>query len=81
METASARLALARAVVLQARERARIVRDRYEVGLSGITDLLRATSAVLDAESLDAEARGHTLVVAARLDRALGRIPRAAFAK
>lgn len=73
--SATARLEAGRAAVAQARESERIVRDRFEAGLAGVTDLLRAQSAVLDAEAQRTAASVDAMVSAARLARALGRTP------
>jgi outer membrane protein TolC len=78
VEAARARHDVGQLAVGQARESKRILRDRYDAGLVGITELLRAATALLDAESLDAGARGETAVAGALLDRALGRLPAAA---
>jgi outer membrane protein TolC len=73
LESAHARDALARSVVTQAAERQRIVRDRYEQGLTDVTALLRAAEAVVQAQEQQIRARVDVLVHAASLDRALGR--------
>lgn len=73
LESARARVDVARAAAEQAREGQRIVRDRYENGLAGIGDVLRAAQAVLDAERLDASASAAVITHSAQLDRALGR--------
>lgn len=73
--SASARLAAGSAAVAQARESERIVRDRFEAGFAGVTDLLRAQGAVLDADANRTAAMVDALVSAATLDRALGRHP------
>ena len=51
VESARSREAVGRAAADQARESQRIIRDRFEQGLAGVTDVLRASSAVLDAEA------------------------------
>jgi outer membrane protein TolC len=83
VRTATARLAAARArvevasaAVAQARESARIIRDRFGSGMAAVTDVLRAANALLDAEALDIDTRAGVIVAAAALDRAVGRIPR-----
>jgi len=73
LEGATAREALGRAAVLQARESQRIVRDRYEAGLAGVTDILRAANALLESESLRTAAIADVIVSQAVLDRATGR--------
>jgi outer membrane protein TolC len=72
---ARARQAVGELALAHARERARILRDRYDAGLAGVTDLLGAADALLDAESLDASIRGEIAVAAVLLDRAFGRVP------
>jgi outer membrane protein TolC len=73
-DAAVAREAVGRAAVLQARESQRIIRDRYEAGLVGVTDLLRAASALLDAETLRIASVVDVFVCRAALDRATGRL-------
>lgn len=75
LRSARARLEAGRAAVAQARESERIVRDRVEAGLGTITDLLRASTAVLDATTAEVSARVDALVSDAQLTRALGRQP------
>jgi outer membrane protein TolC len=58
--------------VAQAAEGLRIVRNRYEAGLASVTDLLRATSAHLDAESRRDAAAADVIVAEAELRRAAG---------
>ncbi len=73
LEGALAREAVGRAAVLQARESQRIVRDRYEAGLASVTDVLRAGTALLDAETARVASLVDVLVGTAALDRAVGR--------
>lgn len=73
LETARARHVVARAAVDQARESHRITRDRFDAGLATVTDVLRASSAVVDAEAQQIEAAVDTLVSDAMLARAVGR--------
>jgi outer membrane protein TolC len=47
---AVAREETGRAAVEQAREAQRIIRERYEAGMAGVTDVLRAANALYDAE-------------------------------
>jgi outer membrane protein TolC len=75
LDAARARVKVGQAVVAQAAESQRIVRDRYEAGLATVNDVLRAAHAVLDAESLRVAAFVDLLVGAAALDRATGRAP------
>ena len=60
--------------VAQARESERIIRDRYEAGLTTVTEVLRAADASLDADALNTEARIDMHVAAVMLERALGRV-------
>ncbi|MDE3155692.1 MAG: TolC family protein [Acidobacteriota bacterium] len=73
LESARAREAVGQAAVAQARESQRMIRDRYEAGLATVTDLLRAATAVLDAESQRTAATVDILTSQAALDHALGR--------
>ena len=51
VEAARARYAVGRATVEQARESQRIIRDRFDVGVAPVNDVLRASTALLDAEA------------------------------
>jgi outer membrane protein TolC len=73
LDSARARVEVAATAVEQAREGQRIVRDRYENGMAGIGDVLRAAQAVLEAERLQAGAHAAVITESARLDRAVGR--------
>jgi len=73
LEAARARGAVGRAAVEQARESQRIVRDRFDAGLAGVTDVLRASTAVLDAEAQRTSALIDAMVSGAMLRRAVGR--------
>jgi len=75
LDGALAREDVAIGAVSQARESERIIRERYEAGLAGVTDVLHAADAVLAAESLEITSHVDALVASAMLDRALGRIP------
>jgi outer membrane protein TolC len=75
LETARARQAAGRAAVDQARESQRIIRDRFEAGIAPVNDVLRASTAALDAETNRVAAVVDTAVAAAQLRRALGRTP------
>ena len=75
LESAQARVDVARSSVAQARESERIVRDRYEAGLAGVTDLLRVSNARVDATARLAAADGDVTVARVLLDRAVGRLP------
>ena len=73
LEAARARVTVGATAVSQARESQRIIRDRYEAGLVGVGDLLRAAQAVLDAELQHTAAQVEVITAAAMLDRAVGR--------
>ena len=73
LEAARARAEVGVAAVSQARESHRILRDRYEAGLVGVGDVLRAAQAMLDAELQHTAARVDVMTAAAALDRAVGR--------
>ena len=75
VESARARETVGRAAVDQARESQRIIRDRFEQGLAGVTDVLRASAMVLDAEANRTAAIVDTIVADAMLRRAVGRLP------
>lgn len=74
LETARLRRAAMRTAVDQARESQRIVRDRFDAGLAGVNDVLRASSDLVDAETNEIAARVDMLAGAAALARATGRI-------
>jgi outer membrane protein len=75
LEASVAREAVGRSAVLQARESQRIIRDRYDAGLAGVADVLRAANSLLDAELLRTSSVVDVLVARALLDRAMGRVP------
>jgi outer membrane protein TolC len=74
-ETARASFAAGLAAVDEARESERIIRDRFEAGVAGVTDVLRASTAVLDAEHRRVSALVESIVQRALLRRAVGRTP------
>lgn len=74
LESARARQAVGLASVDQARESQRIVRNRFEAGLATVTDVLRASTAVLDADAQRTAALVDALISRAALDRAVGRL-------
>lgn len=75
LESATAREDVARATVAQARESQRIVRNRYDAGMAGVSDILAAATAVLDAETSRLAALVDRIEAHAALNRALGRRP------
>ncbi len=74
LAAARAREEAGRAALTQARESQRIIRDRYEGGLSTVTDVLRAAEAALEAESRATTAEMDVVLQTVALDRALGRL-------
>jgi outer membrane protein TolC len=73
LDAARASADVGRAAVEQARESRRIVRDRYEAGLTDVASLLRAAEAVVQAETQETAARVAVLTETAALERTLGR--------
>lgn len=72
-ESALARQSTGRAALDQARESQRIIRDRFDAGLASVNDVLRAATAVLDADANQTSAAVDVIVSGAMLRRALGR--------
>ena len=75
LEAARARQAVGRTAVNQARERQRIIRDRFDAGMSGVTDVLQASSALTEAEAQRVAAVVDAINSDALLRRAIGRHP------
>jgi outer membrane protein TolC len=73
LDGARASEAVGRDAVTQARESRRIIRDRYEAGLTDVTALLRSAEAVVQAEAQQVTAQVAVLTASAALQRALGR--------
>jgi outer membrane protein len=73
LDAARASEAVGRAAVEQARESRRIVRDRYQAGLTDVAALLRAAEAVVQAETQQTAAQVAVLTETAALKRTLGR--------
>ena len=73
LEAARASEMVGRAAVEQARESRRIIRDRYEAGLTDVASLLRAAEAVVQAETQQTAAQVAVLTQTAALERTLGR--------
>jgi outer membrane protein TolC len=74
VESARAREAVGRAAADQARESQRIIRDRFEQGLAGVNDVLRASTALFDAEANRTAAIVDVMIADAMLRRAVGRL-------
>jgi outer membrane protein TolC len=75
VQAARARAAVARAAVEQARESQRIIRDRFDAGVAPVNDVLRASTAMLEAEANTTSAVVDSMVADAMLRRAVGRVP------
>ena len=73
LDAARGRVDVGATAVSQARESQRIIRDRYDAGLVGVGDVLRAEQALLDAELQHTAAQVDVITAAALLDRAVGR--------
>jgi outer membrane protein len=74
LKTAHERLQVAKAAVAQARESLRLIRLRYESGLTILVDLLNAEDATKNAELSQVAALFDTYLAQAGLDLALGTI-------
>jgi outer membrane protein TolC len=72
VQAARERIAVASAAVAQSETAARIVRDRYEQGLTIITEELRAQTALVSARLELLNARYDHLIGHAELTRAIG---------
>ena len=73
LEAARASEAVGRAAADQARESRRIIRDRYESGLTDAAMLLRSADALQQADTQRIAARVNVLTATATLQRAIGR--------
>ena len=73
LDAARASEMVGRTAVEQARESRRIIRDRYEAGLTDVAALLRAAEAVVQAETQQTAAQVAVLTETAALERTLGR--------
>ena len=73
LDAARAGEAVGREAVAQARESRRIIRDRYEAGLTDVTSLLRSAEMVAQADAQQIAAQVAVLTASAALQRALGR--------
>jgi outer membrane protein len=73
LDAARASEVVSRATVEQARENRRIIRDRYEAGLTDVASLLRAAEAVVQAETQQTASQVTVLTETAALERTLGR--------
>lgn len=73
LDAARASEAVGRAAADQARESRRIIRDRYESGLTDAAMLLRSAEAVQQAEAQQITARVNVITATAALQRAVGK--------
>ena len=73
-KAAGLRVEAAREAVAQARESLRIIQNRYEAGLTTMTELLRAQSAQLDVSTAYLAALHDWQTARAQLERAAGRL-------
>ena len=73
LDAARASEVVGRDAVAQARESRRIIRDRYEAGLTDVASLLRSAEAVVQAEAQQVAAQVAVVTASADLQRALGR--------
>jgi outer membrane protein len=73
LEAARASETVGQAAADRARESSRIIRDRYESGLTDAAMLLRAADAVQQADAQQIAARVNVLTATATLERAIGR--------
>jgi outer membrane protein TolC len=71
-DAASERIAASEAVVAQAEESLRILRNRYSNGLATVTDLLRAQTALLDVKTRRLAAVHDQRLAAVEVERAAG---------
>jgi outer membrane protein len=74
LEAARASEVVGRAAADRARASRRIIRDRYESGLTDVAMLLRSADAVLQADAQQIAARVSVLTATATLQRAIGRL-------
>jgi outer membrane protein len=71
---AQQRIEVAKASVAEAEESLRITQNRYEAGISNVTDLLRTETAVLDARTRYLAAIHDQRIAATMLEMAAGRL-------
>jgi outer membrane protein TolC len=74
LETAGQRIEVSQQATRQAEESLRIIRNRYEAGLTTVTDLLRAETAVTQARTNFLRALFDQRVSAANLELQTGRL-------
>jgi outer membrane protein TolC len=76
LESATQRLAVTRASIAMAEETLRIVRNRYEGGLTEVTELLRSEAALVEARSRQWDAVRDQMLAAVELESARGKLNR-----
>ncbi len=74
LRTANEQIEVAKAAADLAQESLRVIRNRYEAGLTEVTELLRAENALLDAQTRALEALANQRVAAVALEAARGRL-------
>ena len=74
LESAEQRIEVARAAVAEAEESLRITQNRYEAGMSNVTELLRSETAVLEIHTRYLAAIHDQRVAATMLELAAGRL-------
>lgn len=74
LRAADQRVEVARAAVAEAEESLRIIQNRYEAGLTNVTDLLRSDTALLAARTRHLAAVYDQRMAAVRLEQAVGRL-------
>lgn len=74
LRAAEQRIEVAKASVAEAEESLRITQNRYEAGMSNVTDLLRTETAVLDARTRYLAAIHDQRIAATMLEMAAGRL-------
>ncbi len=74
LKSAAQRIKVAESSVAMARESLRIIKNRYEAGLTEVTELLRSETAVLEAETRVLEAVRDQRLAAVALEAARGRL-------
>jgi len=71
---ANERIEAVRAATAMARESLRIIRNRYDAGLTDVTELLRAQTALLETQTRELEALRDQRIAAVTLESARGRL-------
>jgi outer membrane protein TolC len=74
LRAADQRVEVARAAIAEAAESLRIIQNRYEAGLTNVTDLLRSDTALLAARTRHLAAVYDQRMAAVRLEQAVGRL-------